>query len=695
MKAMPVILAGIAIVTVTLLGFGSTDDRQSIEGVDVAPTAEPNEVKRVAAETLSASQTVHMAGSQDFEATDVRVSQKHDVPDFVQEADARVVEEITVNSWEFEGVNPYDNYGVFDSTGGIFVHDSHRVAKIDTSNNTQTTWIAPEGWNLVDDCCHQHYTTLSGQYYFIANGNLSSLNPDTGVFTQWDVEVDDNDPIYSIGDSIYFSPNDGILAENHADYFDITYIHSQNYYLEIFGVGAIGRVDMELISPSNNTRTRDNYASDSGFYGVWHNVFSDYYTLLNSESGTYTVRATNQNKTVEKIIEVTEHPFEFGKRVSPPIVFLQKLTPDDATVTSYHVDGLHSYEFNLSVDSLDGSLYFYSGNYLNDLRGIMKFNPSTLDITHWSDFGIYDPEPNGISHDGSNIYWGHGAGRGISQLVNLNTQNETLTATTIPRGCDIDSIVVDSAGNVFFEDCKYEPSTNTFTQFRGGMPNIRIDASDVMYWGQQGYVATATYTARIVPPEVLSIEIDTLTTITIETDSVLTGTPNTSDFTVSNNTVSSVNLESNYIVVTVGTPILPGDETVTISYSGSSIGDGTAQLVPFTREEIDNEIVPNILDISTTSATQISITADNVLQWEDTYDINERTGAFTVSDNTVEDVVIQGKTILITVGTPITSGATVFVSYFDGPDIENLNGEEIDGFTNMPVTNNVPEVQGG
>ena len=637
MKAMPVILAGIAIVAVALLGFGSTDDRQSIEGVDVAPTAEPNEVKRVVPETFSASQTVYTADSREFEAVDVRISQQHDVPGLVQEADARVVEEITSNVWIFDGVN-VDGYAPFDSTGNIFAHDEYQVAMIDTINNTQTTWIAPEGWRLADEYFGD--ISSSGQYYFIANGNISSLDPDTGVFTQWDVsmsEYDDdyynNRSLHSIGDSIYFSPDYEILAENHDDYFDVTHVYSENEQLVVIGVGAIGHVDIEVVSPANVTHNDDDNASSHGTFVESFYVFSNEDNLSDEETGTYTVRVTNQNMTIEKELEITGLPFEFGdENISPPYVFVQKLTPASATITSYHVDGLHSNEFYLKPDSLNDSLYFDSHNESNDLEGIMQFEPDTLNITHWPDIDN-DGYHLGVSHDGDDLYWGYNTGRDILKIVHLNTQSGVLTENITPHEChgDVRAIAVDSLDNVFFYGCefyKYVPATNTFVSFgddryRLSASNFRIDASDVMYWNYRESAGTATYAARIVQPEVDYVEIDTLTTIRIQTDADtdLIGTPQSSDFTVSNNTVSSVDLDDEYIVVTVGTPILPGDETVTISYSGLSIGDGTAQLEPFTEEEIDNAIEPNILDISTTSATQIRITADNVLQWDDMYKV--------------------------------------------------------------------------
>ena len=694
MKGMPVLLAGVAIVTIILLGFGSSSDNShSIDGVDFTPpTNEPTYVRHIVPETLSASQTTGTVDSQDFEASDIQISQKYDMPDLLPEADARIAEEITINRWTF---NDVEGYTTFDSAGNIFTHDNYRVARIDTANNTQTTWTAPDGWNLHG----RGSISTSGHYYFIANGNLTSLDPDTGVFTQWNIGVGGS--IYAVGDSVYFDPKSNrILAENHSEYFDVTYIHSDGRHFEVYGVGAVGSVDIEILSPLNMTYNNDDVSYDSEFYQNFR-IFSNRGTLSDDETGTYTVRATNQNKTVEKTFEMTKLPFEFGELVVPPYIFLQKLTPDDATVTSYHMDSLQRHDFDLMIDSLDGSMYFQD-EYVyrnNDIRGIMKFEPNTLDITHWSDLHSYRIFPIGTSYNGDNIYWGYNAGRNTVKLVSLDTHDGILTETASPEKCNerVRYIAVDSLDNVFFNSCsfyKYVPSTNTFTSFGGiNFYNLKIDRSDMMYWNDYRNAGTVTFATRIVPIEIQSIEIDTPTTIRIQTDSILTGNPQANDFTVSNNTVSRVDLKSSDVVVTVGTPIMPGNNDVTISYSGSSIGDGTAQLESFTNRDTDDNIEPNILDIDILSSTQIRITTDNDLVWDDG-DYNQRTDLFTVSDNTVEDVEIQDKIILITVGTPILHGDTVMVSYTNYGAIENLGSRSLEPFTDIQVTNNIdPQVQ--
>lgn len=697
MKGMPVLLAGVAIVTIILLGFGSSDNNHSIDSVDFTPpTNEPTYVRQIVPETLSASQTTGIVGSQDFEASDIQISQKYDMPDLLPEADARILEEITINRWTFNDI--HSRGANFDSAGNIFTHDDYRVARIDVSNNTQTIWTAPEGWSLQNSGA----VSVSGHYYFTVNGNLTSLDPDTGVFTQWNVVSDGS--IYSVEDSIYFSPDDdNILVENHSEYFDVTYIRSFDEYLSIYGVGAIGHVDIELVSPSNRTYNVIDGSNESGFSRSI-NVFSNPDTLSNDETGTYIVRVTNQNRTVEKTFEITELPFEFGERVLPPYIFVQKLTPNDATVTSYHIDGLQSSTFYIHTYEPDGSIYF------RDIRSvggsdspntIMKFEPNILDITQWSDLRSYKIADIGVSHNGDNIYWGYGTGRNTVKLVNLNTQDGILTETTVPRKCDsimyIRYAVVDSLDNVFFKSCsfyKYVPSTNTFTSFNNVyFDSLRIDTSDVMYWSSGNGIGTATFATRIVPIEIDNIEIDTPTTIRIQTDSILIGNVQANDFIVSNNTVSRVDLENSDVVVTVGTPIMPGNNDVMISYSGSSIGDGTAQLESFTDRDADDNIQPSILDIDILSSTQIRITTDNDLVLDGGY-YNQRTTLFTVSGNTVEDVEIQDKIILITVGTPILHGDTVMVSYTNYGAIENLGSQSLEPFTNMPVTNNIPQVQG-
>ncbi len=558
-------------------------------------------------QTYKVSEFTSTAASQSFEVESYEVA-PWDAPDIRIHADAAhadptSVNELEVKRWEFDDV--HGNYA-FDSEGNLFASDNYRVARIDVSENTQTIWTLPEGWDNIQEFNSERSTVSpSGLYYFLVDENLASLDPDTGIFTRWDVEVDDNH-IHSSQDGVYFQPDRTIyIAENRNP--QITGIFAQSYTNGIFvlGDGASGLIHTELVFPSGETRTGSGFANSNGQFQIhFDNVFLDHSYILDRESGNYVIKINDMFEKNEATFEIKQdddgifHTGHDGNPTTTSASFLQKLDPVIGNVTTFISDMPDP--GNLASHDLSDSLYFFTYNSMT------KFVPGSGEFIRWMDSFASQRTFQNVDSDlaisDEKIHWSYYSGRNTIKIVTFDTSTAEINEISIPYRCNyyggVDNITVDSSGTIFFNGCdngfyKFVPSTNTLTKFEWyrsiiGDDLLTTNSSDIIYWADGRYMGTINFTQPI-PIIISGIETISSTEIRITTDHELSGPSNIMEFSVSENTVSNVALSAATIVITVDVPISHGD-VITISYFGSSIHSGGAILEAFADRDVTNNI---------------------------------------------------------------------------------------------------------
>ncbi len=568
-------------------------------------------------QTYKVSEFSNTVTSQSFETESYEVA-PWDVPDPKMHADATPPDKMEVKEWSFD-VDARRGGHAFGSNGDLFAHGSYKVARIDVSENTQTIWTLPTDWSTSSI----HHTTVSpsGLYYFKVNGNITSLDPNTGKFTQWDVELG-NEYIHSSSDGIYFQPRSWPLyiADNRDPQIKGIYFNSAYGRSNVYGDGASGLIDMKLVSPSDKTYTAYNWAeSDGRFFGIFYDVYlnkSDHYDY-NFEAGNYTVSISDMFKTIETTFEIgsdgssSDDRGSSDDRVIPTTtkhIFLQRLNPDTNSITSFVVDVPDEFHYTLIHHDLSDSLYFVFST--NDGTGLAKFIPNLGELVYWidtsNDKNIFDTMyywgRSNIAVSDEKIYWIHSAERHTSKIVIFDTNTGEINEVIIPHRCGHDqngSITVDSSGHVFFQGygCggihKFIPSTNEFIKFTNshgiGKDFLRADSSDVIYWVNWGSMGTVSF-VQPTPIVISSVETTSSTEIRITTDHELFGLSNTSEFSVPGNTILDVALSGTMILVTLDTTIIH-DDVVTISYSGSSIYGEDTIFETFVDMAVTNNVV--------------------------------------------------------------------------------------------------------
>ncbi len=565
---------------------------------------------QLVSQTYKVSEFTSTAASRSFEAESYEVT-PWDLPDPQMHADATSIDELEVKTWSRNNDARWGH--AFDSNGDLFTHGSYKVARIDVSENTQTVWTYPIDWHSGGSS----HTVVgpSGRYYFSVGGNLTSLDPNTGTFTMWNM---DGSLIFSSPDGIYLQPGAGIyIAKNENPQITGVSVGRFNDRFYVYGSGVSGAVNVDVVSPSGKIHTGSTYAYRDGTFdrGLAGFALTESWPY-HYEDGNYTVRISDVFQMDEAVFTIESNNYgivgHYGNSTEMNGVFLQKLDPDTGRITNFLVDEsiIQSSHLGLLHHDSSDSLYFsyahwHSHNGFAD--SLAKFVPESGEFTYWIDSStkenVFHPSFGGVlaAHD-ENIYWGYHAGRHTLKIVTFDTNAGVINEIDMPYRCAdrISNMVVDSSGTIFFHGCdnnfyKFTPSTNTFTKFLTGYYThigykyLEIDSSDVIYWADYRFVGTASF-VQPNPITVSNIETTSSTKIRIDTDQELHGLPNVLEFSVSGNTVYDVTLFDTMIVVTLDTTILH-DDIVTISYSGSSIYSEDAIFETFVDMVVINNVV--------------------------------------------------------------------------------------------------------
>ena len=607
-------------VIVLLLVFSSNQNESVLlEGETVF--GENHAIKTLTPEKYTASQFTTTVDSHNAHAQNSYDKQDWDLSMLgVLDADAVSMNEIEVKEWVFGRDIRYGH--AIDSEGDLFAHGGHLVSRIDVSEGTQTIWTLPESWKSPEGS----FSTVSssGLYYFLSyntdegfrDGKLTSLNPDTGVFTQWNAYPSTRHA-NSVSNDIYFEPDDPLyITESSQRNLGFYGIMKSSNYLFMNVHGASGIVDTELVLPSGDILSkRSNADAEATLGSNFLRVFNSDYQIRDSESGNYTARVSDMFQTAEITFEVTATDDQYSQyylrsdRVlsETSTIFLQKLDPSTGNITNFISDFAKDNHTRLVSSDSSGSLYFITTpKSSDDLVGVMKFDPNTGDITYWSDISELDFSENKVAVSGEKIYWGNHVGRNILKLTTLDMQDNTLSEITVPYRCpsDISQITVDSSGTVYFDGCNYSnlyqfvPDTDTFTNFGYGADEYLkadspdADSPDVIYWADYSRMGTMNF-VQTTPLTISEAATISPTKIKITTETELFSTSSYSlhrSFSVSENSVSDVTLDANTILITVRDTI-EYDETITISYNTEYIrGIGGKYLVPFIDRAVDNTI---------------------------------------------------------------------------------------------------------
>ncbi len=661
-------------------------------------------------QTYKISEFSNTVTSQSFEAESYEVT-PWDMPDLQINVDAALPDEMEVKRWHFD--SDVSRNHAFDTNGDLFAGRSYKIAKIDVSENTQTIWTLPTDWSVSGS----YASTIgpTGLYYFISNGNLTSLDPDTGIFTQWNVKPSKSH-IHSSLDGVYFVPSSSIYITE-SKHLQITGVieNDEESSIYVYGEGASGLINAELILPSGEKYISYTFADKGGKFRIY---FSDAYLSYSDQYyyrgvGNFTIKISDMFQTDEATFEIGSDHGLRGHQGIPTItneVFLQKLDPNTNTITNFMIE-TPLYDHRLISHDHDNSLYF-SYHAENTYRtSIAKFVPDLNEFTYWTS---NPPNEDILSYlrygtlatSNEKIYWGYEAGRHTTKIVSFDMETGEINETSIPRRCydDIDGITVDSSDTVYFFGCdrafyKFDPSTDTFTRFAVsniadmGEDLFRTNSSDVIYWADDTWMGTATFVS---PAEVVSIPLGTSIQGCEENKRCYIP----ADVLVSvGDVVTWINDDNAAHTVTSGT----GQDE---DESGSDFDSGlflAGNAFSFTFDEVGvypyfcivhpwktgsvavrTEESPTSISISgieTTSSTKIRITIDHELSG------SPNVAEFSVSGNTVSDVVLSGVTIMVTLDTPILHSDVITISY-SGSFIHS-EGTPLDTFVNMAVTNNI------
>jgi len=169
-------------------------------------------------------------------------------------------------------------------------------------------------------------------------------------------------------------------------------------------------------------------------------------------------------------------------------VFFNKLDTNTNTLTSFVLPA--EVPFNVGFVRTQDSGFFYFDTAAASGVGILRFNPATNQITHWSGFPNNIGVPKAIGNSGE-IYFGSSPPF-RENLAELNTSTNLLREWTIPFDDfgGVGAAVVDSSGNVFFGEnsggfLRFVPSTNTFTQWQGilGCQKLELTTDEKIRFG--------------------------------------------------------------------------------------------------------------------------------------------------------------------------------------------------------------------
>ena len=453
----------------------------SIESESTVPGKDPSTASVVTPKVFSISQHTVSVASQDYAAAGYHVTSASEADSGpAQKADAETVTRIQLTKWY---IDSGAEYGVeIDSDGNILSHGSYEVSKIDTSKNTVTTWVLPDGWRI-DRSYDGSAVDSDGNYYFSANGNITRFNPDTGVFTQWDLYS--HPRMLYVNGGIYFEPDESShIAKNNGN-LNITSLNKDHNYIRISGEGSSGTVKAEIVTPSGQVYTaRSNTNSDATFE-IWSNAFLDDWKVRDDEMGNYTVTVTDLFSTDSATLRINMS----GNQIYSPLnfdtsqsdthqVFFQKLDPRTGELTFFFSDLLDGACTALNSHD-DASLYFSTFANRHELSGIMKFSMETGQITHWSNIAEFHDED--FCYGGSKftvsdkkIYWGS-HDRSTLKIASLDTDTGAIREVAAPYSCDygVGSIVPTDSESILFTGCngnnlyQFEYHDETFTRYSG------------------------------------------------------------------------------------------------------------------------------------------------------------------------------------------------------------------------------------
>ena len=173
-----------------------------------------------------------------------------------------------------------------------------------------------------------------------------------------------------------------------------------------------------------------------------------------------------------------------------------------------------------------------------------------------------------------------------------------------------------------------------------------------------------------------------------------TSTPVASDFTVtvdgSARTVSSVAISGATVTLTLASAVTPG-QAVTVAYTSGTnpiedaAGNDAADLTARAADEVDT--TPPTLSTATVEGTTLILTYNEVLDGNSTPAASDFTVTVNGSARSVSGVALSGTAVTLTLGSAVTAGQTVTVSYTAAANpIQDAEGNDAAGLSNQAVT---------
>ncbi len=683
-----------------------------------AETSEP-----LIPQTYKVSEFTSTAASQSIEAESYKVVPWH-MPDLPMHADATSQDVLVVKRWEFDRDISINH--AFGSNGDLFASGGYKVAQIDVSENTQTIWTLPTNWSI-----GSHFTPAvspSGVYYFADRGGyLASLDPTTGTFTRWNIDLGRNSDkyIHSSSDGIYFVPYHPIyIAESRNPQITGIYQNDRNPDIRIYGSGASGLVNGELVLPSGEIYSGSTFAGMGGGFSIeFEEVFTSYSdSYYNRGVGNFTIRINDMFQTDEATFKIESHNSIRGSRGSSDtssVAFLQKLDPSTKTITSFVSDVPNPSSHRLISHDLSDSLYF--SNYDDAYRdGMTKFVPDSGEFTYWTSQSTDDDifeylDYYVLATSDEKIYWGVGPARHTIKIAVFNMNAGVISETAMPHRCTdrISGIAVGSSDTVYFSGCdrgfyKFTPSINTFTKFTTGVSGsytkfLGTNSPNVVYWADGSRMGTASFIQILT--HIPGTPVHLVGMISIPSGTSVPGCEENNECHIPADILVSVGdvvtwSNDDTAAHTITSGFVKDDNSGVDFDSGLMVGGTTfsnrfdeAGVYPYfcivhpwkmgsvtvRMEEPPKPIV--ISGAETTSSTKIRMTTDHDLSGL------PNVAEFSVSGNMVSSVVLSGVTITITLDTPILYSDVITISY-SGSSIHS-GGVLLDAFMDMKVTNNV------
>ena len=413
------------------------------------------------------------------------------------EADAQILDEIEVVSWQFRDHGGVDFRAAVRNSpdDDLFGLGDYKIARIDRDDGTQTVWTAPDGWRMDVNGVVDGSRVFFSKYETYNRYSLASFDPATGIFTNYPDVPHYGESYGGVGYgsvSRYVANPLGNLTIEGIGYNS----HFSEYIINVGG--ASGHVTAELTIPAGQTVTGTRGTDSDGSSDI-HAAFTKDTSGL--DVGAYEVRVKDWAQEVVLRFEV-ESPesnyYKITEYVQPnrsDITFMQKFDPDANTVTYYYTDE--------SLDRIGLREAGPSGVFFTSGSNILRFVPNDdgggtltrwdLGYNHFSSMAVHEEK----------IYFDNHVGRHTINIVEFDTSTGQVTEVIAPYVCNgtIAPQAADSMGNVFLTGCerwrgdlyKFVPSTDTFTKFNINFDYIlgfKIDSDDTMYYVDRTSVGT-------------------------------------------------------------------------------------------------------------------------------------------------------------------------------------------------------------